>query len=76
MTVPRSPMRLTSHALASIATVDAARLAVDSHWASLWLMPKAPMMSGMATLMMVPDSTAAIFPVTMVNTANQRKFIP
>ena len=62
--------------LASIDTVAAARFAVDSHWASAWLMPKAPMMSGIATLMIVPASIAATLPVTVVSRANQRYSMP
>ena len=75
-TVWRSPSTRTIHELASIATVAAARFAVDSHWASAWLMPKAPMMSGIATLMIVPASIAATLPVTVVSRANQRYSMP
>ena len=71
-TVPFSPARRTIHALASMETVEEARFAVESHWASSCPMPKAPMMSGMATLMIVPESTAAMLPVTMVNIASHR----
>ena len=52
--------------------VMAASAPVESHCARSWPMPKAPMMSGIATLTVVVVSTAEMVPSITVTVANQR----
>ncbi|MDZ7826522.1 MAG: hypothetical protein U5R48_11475 [Gammaproteobacteria bacterium] len=70
--VRRMPKVSTLQAASSMVTVVAARKPVDSHWARSWVMPRAPMMSGMATLTMVPVSRVANAPSMEVKVTSER----
>jgi hypothetical protein len=72
MKVRRWPKFAVIHALSTMPTVIAASVPVDSHWARSCPMPKAPMMSGIATLTDVVVSIAAIAPSITVTMASQR----
>ncbi len=66
------PNERIHQAVISMVTVPEARNAVASHWASSAVMPRAPMMSGMATLTMVEDSSVENEPSIPTQEAHQR----
>ena len=70
--VLRWPKLWISHALTSMPMVIAASAPVDSHCTRSCPMPKAPMMSGSATLTMVVVSMAEIVPIITVMVTSQR----
>ena len=67
-----TPKRMIPQLDSNMLTVELARNPVDSHWASLWSMPKEPMMSGSATLMIVVIKRATNVPLPTAAMANQR----
>ena len=70
--LPRWPNARSAQSVSSMVAVMAARKPVDSHCASTWLMPNAPMTSGIATLTMVADRITAIAAISAVTVASQR----
>ena len=70
--VARAPNALIAQALASIAIVEAARNAVDIHWALSCPRPNAPMMEGKATLIVVAASMVDSEPQSRLNKSSQR----
>ena len=68
----RWPTVSTIQAFNSMVPVIAARKPVDRSWTESWPMPKAPMMSGSATLMMVAVRMVAMVPIITVTVASQR----
>ena len=70
--VARWPRVSTIQALSSMVPVIAARKPVDRSCALSWPMPKAPIISGRATLTMVAVRIVAIVPIMTVAVTSQR----